>query len=130
MPGCASALEARSLQFFTECTLAGFETFFRDDLWNTQVLRLAQTEDSIRHALAALASAHETFLQQTRGPDSPFGLRQYNLAIQGLLNPDKGRAVDALVQLLSCLIFVCIEVRGACVSLATRYDPLTMHIDL
>ncbi|KPM34328.1 hypothetical protein AK830_g12238 [Neonectria ditissima] len=98
--GLLSSPEARSFQFFMEKTLAGFQTFFKDDLWNTHVPQVASSADCIRHAVVALASYHEQ-----HQPESKFGLRNYNLAIKGLLTESSPH-----ILILSCLIFICIEI--------------------
>ncbi|KAJ3537250.1 hypothetical protein NM208_g6392 [Fusarium decemcellulare] len=108
----ATSPEARSFQFFTEKTLAGFQTFFRDDLWSSRVLQVAQSTDCIRHAVVALASYHERYLthDQAQLPESTYGLSHYNRAIRELLTPSSHTSFRPHVLILSCIIFVCIEV--------------------
>lgn len=108
---CDVSCEIRSLQFFVERTMRQLATFFPDDLFSTRVLQVAHLEPSIWHALVALSTYHERFLEHGPGPvprESLFGLRQYNKAIEGLLS---SRPSLPLVRLVSCTIFICIEVR-------------------
>lgn len=104
--------EARSFQFFIEKTLVNFQTFFEDDLWNRRVLQVAQSEDCIRHAIVALAYYHELYLthEQWRSLESVSALKHYNLAIKELLNPSPNTSSQGHILVLSCLIFICIEV--------------------
>ncbi|KLO93381.1 Uncharacterized protein LW94_9126 [Fusarium fujikuroi] len=103
--------EARSFQFFIEKTLVNFQTFFEDDLWNRRVLQVAQSTDCIRHAIVALAYYHELYLthEQWRSLESVSALKHYNLAIKELLNPSPNTSSQAHILVLSCLIFICIE---------------------
>jgi hypothetical protein len=104
--------QARSLQFFTEKTLAGLQTFFPDDLWNTKILQVAQSTECIRNAIIALASFHEQYLKLTSSqqPGSKFGLGHYNLAIRQSISFSNEAQSPPHIPILSCLIFVCIEV--------------------
>ncbi|KAH7243084.1 hypothetical protein B0J15DRAFT_501848 [Fusarium solani] len=104
--------QARSLQFFTEKTLAGLQTFFPDDLWNTKILQVAQSTECIRNAIIALASFHEQYLKLTSSqqPGSKFGLGHYNLAIRQSISSSNEVSSPPHIPILSCLIFVCIEV--------------------
>ncbi|KAF5677345.1 hypothetical protein FHETE_1858 [Fusarium heterosporum] len=102
--------EARSLQFFVEKTLANFQTFFPDDLWNTRVLQIAQTEQCIQDAVLALSKYHELYVshQQWRQLDQREALKHYNLAIRQLLAALSNNSSQEL-PILSCLIFISIE---------------------
>ncbi|RSL79973.1 hypothetical protein CEP51_006959 [Fusarium floridanum] len=104
--------QARSLQFFTEKTLAGLQIFFPDQLWNTKILQVAQSTECIRNAVIALASFHEQYLKLTSAqpPDSKFGLGHYNLAIRQSISSSNEASSPPHIPILSCLIFVCIEV--------------------
>ncbi|KAF4952235.1 hypothetical protein FSARC_12700 [Fusarium sarcochroum] len=103
--------EARSFQFFIEKTLVNFQTFFPDDLWNTRVLQVAQSADCIKHAVVALAYYHELYLshQQWQQLESVPALKHYNLAIKELLAPSPETLSQGHILVLSCLIFICIE---------------------
>ncbi|CAH0047380.1 unnamed protein product, partial [Clonostachys solani] len=104
--------ESRYLQFFVEKTLSSFQAFFPDDLWHTRALQLAQSESSIRHGLVALASYHHEYLHQQGSGSSEFALSQYNMAIKELTRCSDGtsRHPEPHLQVLSCLIFISIEI--------------------
>lgn len=53
------------------------------------------------------------------GGETRYGLRQYNLAISELVKSGADRPSYLHIQLVSCTIFICIEVRIAS-RLATR----------
>lgn len=86
------------------------QAFFSDTLWNVHVLQLAHSENSIRHALLALSAYHELYINGKGGAgDGTFALINYNLAIRGILKPG-AKPHPLYVQLISCLIFICVEV--------------------
>ncbi|KAG8360319.1 hypothetical protein FVEN_g2310 [Fusarium venenatum] len=104
-----SPVEAESLQFFTEKTIGNFQTFFLDNLWSTKILQVAQDQDCIRNGLLALSQFHRLYLthQQWQKVDSVPALKHYNSAISELLAPSPD--IQGHVLILSCLIFICIE---------------------
>ncbi|VUC30156.1 unnamed protein product, partial [Clonostachys rosea] len=104
--------ESRYIQFFVEKTLLSFQAFFPDDLWHTQALQVAQSESCIRHGLVALASYHNDYLHQQGSERSEFALSQYNMAIKELTRCSDGtsRYPEPHLQVLSCLIFISIEI--------------------
>jgi Fungal specific transcription factor domain len=128
--------EVRSLQFFTERTVRQLTTFFPDELWSSLVPQLSHSESGIQHALLSLASYHESFLgigrraRDEQQSDPHFALSHYNLAIKTLLSTGRGHSSSIYVNLISCLIFLCIEVRELSLqpiideSLANRADCL------
>ena len=95
-----------------------FEAFLSDDLWSVRMLQLAHSSSCVRHALVALSAYHERFRAGGGGGGSgethqsssseAHGLRQYNMAIRALRDDPTMH-----LQLVSCTIFVCIEVGGA-----------------
>lgn len=114
-----SEREVRSFSYFCQRTapqLTGF--FFGDNLWDF-VLRASHHEPAIRHAVIALGSLHEKFMEHgrmivTSKPElsrDDFPLREYTVAIQTLVRPlmdQKNQPVD--VCLIACIIFTCFEV--------------------
>ena len=108
--------ESRSLRFFQERTTLQLGEFFPDNFWKELVPQVARSEPSVRHALIALSSFHERFVQQQQGlggDESSFGLRQYNSAIRELLD-SRALQRSPLVGLLCCLLFTSIEVGCSC----------------
>ncbi|OAQ70925.2 C6 zinc finger domain-containing protein [Pochonia chlamydosporia 170] len=106
----ATSQEVRALQFFVERTAVQFGTFVPDDLWSSRVLQLAHSNKCIRHALVALSSYHERYWSRDVGGETPYGLRQYNLAISDLVKSGADRPSYLHIQLVSCTIFICIEI--------------------
>jgi hypothetical protein len=106
----ATSQEVRALQFFVERTAVQFGTFVPDDLWSSRVLQLAHSNTCIRHALVALSSYHERYCSRDVGGETPYCLRQYNLAISELVKSGAERPSYLHIQLVSCTIFICIEV--------------------
>ncbi|KAL6693190.1 hypothetical protein J3F84DRAFT_381838 [Trichoderma pleuroticola] len=100
-------LVARSIQFFTEQTIQQLSMFFPDEFWSTRVLQLAYSESCIWHALVALSTYHERYIDRSPGGDALFALRHYNLAINSLSSV---RHDLSLIHLVSCIIFICIEI--------------------
>lgn len=108
--------ELRSLQFFVEKTVVQFESFFPDDLWSTRVLQMAYSHPCIRHALVSLSAHHERYMNPPVGGETSFALLQHNLAIRQLLDT-KDQSIMRHVHLISCPIFICIEVFSPCSTL-------------
>ena len=91
--------------------LSGFHSC---QLWDILVLQAAQVDAGIRHALIALASTHQMFENQDRVELDleEFSVQQYNLAIRyhldSLTYRDSSENLESY--LVSCIIFICIEV--------------------
>ncbi|EWG55777.1 hypothetical protein FVEG_13727 [Fusarium verticillioides 7600] len=105
--GYANSQEARSIQFFIERTLSQLTSFFPDEFWGISVLQVAQYEPSISHALVSFSAYHEAFTNGIPGYKSPFALKHYNLSIKEL---HASHSSLSHVHLVSCLVFICIEI--------------------
>ncbi|GAB1320414.1 hypothetical protein MFIFM68171_10624 [Madurella fahalii] len=112
----ASSDERRAFHFFQHVTAPCLSGDLDGAFWRVLVLQICQSEPAVRHAVLAVSSLHEAMVQaamMTTYVDiegrSSFALYQYNQAIACLLN--QMRTVDArpLVPLLTCVLFVCIE---------------------
>ncbi|KAK3357296.1 hypothetical protein B0T25DRAFT_589604 [Lasiosphaeria hispida] len=109
----ASADEKRSFHFFQHVTAPCLSGDFDGVFWRVLVLQICQTEPAVKHAVLAVSSLHEGMMAPTPYAEADdrhsFALSQYNKAIACLL--DQMREVDAkpLVPLLTCVLFVCIE---------------------
>ena len=107
----ASAEEKRSFHFFQHVTAPCLSGDFDDVFWRVFVLQICQHEPAVKHAVLAVSSLHEGMTVPYLDADDrhSFALSQYNKAIACLL--DQMRYVDArpLVPLLTCVLFVCIE---------------------
>lgn len=124
-----SGQETRHLQFFVEKTLLQLQTFFPDELWSKYVLQMAYSDDCIRHGLVALASHHESYVSKEDGENNSFALREYNLAIKSLTGT-AGLQKQPHIHLLSCLLFMCIEVSAITVyEYALLRQNTDWHID-
>lgn len=105
--------ESRSLLYFHEKTLAQMSTFFPDEFWTRQLLQVASSDRCIRHSILALSSYHELFSTPQQVNGCQFALRHYNLSIKGILGSPR-TAENAHIYLMSCIMFICIEVWSLC----------------
>lgn len=112
--------ERRSWDFFCIKSVSHLSGFYGSEFWGRLVLQAAHHDQGIRHALIALSSVHERYERQHEFPcfsfeddgSVQFALKQYNLAIQRLISPSsKDQQTLPDVHLVSCIIFICIEVR-------------------
>ncbi|KAH6849817.1 hypothetical protein B0I37DRAFT_307589 [Chaetomium sp. MPI-CAGE-AT-0009] len=111
----ASSDDRRAFHFFQHITAPCLSGDLDGAFWRVLVLQICQSEPAVRHAVLAVSSLHEGMVQATMTPylnaedRNSFALYQYNRAIACLL--DQMRTVDArpLVPLLTCVLFVCIE---------------------
>ena len=108
-PG-ATPEQTRALQFFFDQTAPQLGNFISDELWSRRVLQLAHGDTCMRHALVALSSYHERFVNVAEDGESLYGLQQYNLAIRELVKADAQKLSYLPVQLVSCAVFISMEV--------------------
>ena len=121
--------ERRAFHFFCSKSVADCTGLFDSGFWSRLVLQASHAEPSIRHAVIALGSLHETvqeeeskFLEGRRAYD-PFALQQCNKAI-GLLNQNlySNRKHSNETLLMSCAVFIYFE------SLQGNYESALGHI--
>ncbi|KAL2262018.1 hypothetical protein VTK26DRAFT_2719 [Humicola hyalothermophila] len=108
--------EKRAFHFFQNVTAPCLSADLDGVFWRVLVLQICHSEPAVKHAVLAVSSLHEgmmqantpTLLADAEGRSS-FALFQYNRAIAHLL--DQMRTLDAkpLVPLLTCVLFVFIE---------------------
>ncbi|KAK4174782.1 hypothetical protein QBC36DRAFT_312635 [Triangularia setosa] len=115
----ATGDEKRAFHFFQHVTAPCLAADHDGAFFRVLVLQICQTEPAVRHAVLAVSSLHEGMVQaammapmlQNNDVEnrSSFALYQYNRAIACLL--EQMRTVNArpLVPLLTCVLFVCIE---------------------
>ncbi|KAL1843505.1 hypothetical protein VTJ49DRAFT_1376 [Mycothermus thermophilus] len=109
----SSSDERRAFHFFQHITAPCLSGDLDGAFWRVLVLQVCQTEPAVRHAVLAVSSLHESMVANQGAPKAEdrnsFALYQYNRAIACLL--DQMRTVDArpLVPLMTCVLFVCIE---------------------
>lgn len=131
-----SERETRSFQFFYERTVPSLAGYCGSEFWTRLVLQVSQHEASVWHALIALGSLHESFEKDqqipsfcfTRQGQDEFAIQEYVTAIRSLLRPSNSSSYDSPsdaagdtprnltvdVWLISCILFVCFEVRILC----------------
>ena len=121
--------ERRAFDFFRKNSAADFPGFFESNFWGQLVLQASHAEPSIKHALIALGSLHETVQQKEwthlkggKAYDS-FALQQCNRAI-GHLNQHIGSNGQHSKEMLlmACAIFICLE------SLQGNYESALSHM--
>lgn len=121
--------ERRAFHFFRENSAAEFPGFFESGFWGQLVLQACHAEPSIRHAVFALGSLHETIQQkewtplESRRPCDPFALQQCNKAIGHLnqyIGSDEHLSKEML--LMACAIIICFE------SLQGNYESALSHM--
>lgn len=119
VPSLVRREESRSLQYFYEKTVSQMTTFFRDEFWTRHVMQVADSHKCIRHSLVALSSYHESFSSPKPASRNQFALRHYNMSIGGILGSLR-TADNAHIHLMSCILFICIEVRAVVADIKAR----------
>ena len=117
--GLASEEEQRYFNFFHFRTAIQMSGFFSSEIWDRLVLQATHYEPAIRHAVLALGSLHERFVNEDQSlqkqtwsrDEGGFALEHYNLAIQSLMNPANGGRLNIDVCLIACMLFCSFEVR-------------------
>ncbi|KUJ15049.1 uncharacterized protein LY89DRAFT_736110 [Mollisia scopiformis] len=99
--------ELRAFNFFWTKVAVGLGGFFESGFWTRDVLRVAEQEDSVWHAIVALSSLSETLLEAEESSPKPFAIQQYTQAVSGLKKTMKDASAE--VALVTCAVLVCIE---------------------
>lgn len=107
----ASADEKRSFHFFQHVTAPCLSGDFDGIFWRVIVLQTCQAEPAVKHAVLAVSSFHEAMTTPYMDAEDrhSFALSQYNKAIAYLLDQMQNVEAKPLVPLLTCVLFVCIE---------------------
>lgn len=107
----ASADEKRSFHFFQHVTAPCLSGDFDGGFWRVLVLQICQSEPAVKHAVLAVSSFHEAMTTPYMDAEDrhSFALSQYNKAIAYLLDQMQNVEAKPLVPLLTCVLFVCIE---------------------
>jgi hypothetical protein len=122
--------ERRAFHFFRTNSIMAFQEYFDSEFWSRLILQASHTEPTIRHAVIALGSLHET----TQNKDSAvlksgkannkFALQQCNKAITSLNNELSLKGQRSIqVLLMSCVLFVCFE------TLQGNYESALTHME-
>ena len=121
--------ERRAFHFFREKSATEFSGLFESSFWGELVFQACHAEPSIRHAVIALGSLHETIQQgewtplESGRPCDPFALQQCNKAIGHLnrnIGSDEHHSKEMV--LMSCAIFIYFE------SLQGNYESALSHM--
>jgi Fungal specific transcription factor domain/Fungal Zn(2)-Cys(6) binuclear cluster domain len=121
--------ERRAIHFFRSNSVRALQGYFNSEFWSRLVLQASHTEPTIRHAVIALGSLHETtqskdhaVLKMGKGYDK-FALQHCNKAIANLtqLCTRGERSIEVL--LISCALFVCFE------TLQGNYESALTHME-
>ena len=122
--------ERRAFHFFRSNSVMALQGYFNSGFWSRLVLQASHTEPTIRHAVIALGSLHETTqtkdsatLKNGKACDK-FALQQCNKAIANLTQELGIRGQQSIeVLLMSCVIFVCFE------TLQGNYESALTHME-
>ena len=115
-PFLTSAQESHALDFYLNRTISQVSRLSRGEFWHRLIPQALYTDPGIRHAAFALAAMHQTFEQtgdvaQTSSFNE-FAFREYDLAIRehlAYLSDGKDEAYSVGAYLVSCVLFVCLE---------------------
>ncbi|KAL5375883.1 hypothetical protein DPSP01_010879 [Paraphaeosphaeria sporulosa] len=118
------------LEFYTHCAAPSMSTDgFDAEFWSSACLQMAQSEPSIRHALIAIGYLNRSQTGSLKSARSGLVaasgqetfLTHYNKAIKALAERISEASYSAEVGLVSCFIFVGIEI------LRGNYDTAMLH---
>jgi transcription factor-like protein len=106
-----NAKAGSSLEFFRLRTVTQLSSLFGSNFWQEIILRAAQNNDTIWHAVVAVGAAHREVELRGDSFNDEWAVQQYSKAISHLTGA-KGRtnAPTVDVTLAVCLLFVAFEV--------------------
>lgn len=121
---CEDVQERRSFHYFRERTVSEICSFNTSRFWSRLVLQAGYARETVRHALVAIGSFHESLenKQSTqRVLQSRFTLEQNNKAIKALTTDAKLLSIEEV--LISCIVFIFFEnVQG-------HFDTALKHLE-
>ena len=94
---------------------------FDSEFWSSLVLQLCQTEDAVRHAVAAICATHRA-MEASSPRSSSLALQESNAAIRCLSTMIRTEATSGIVPLVACILFACLEFMSGSV------DSAMLHI--
>lgn len=100
-----------SLEFFRLETVVQFSSLFKSSFWEDVILRAAQNNDIIWHAVLAVGAAHREIELRGDGCSDEWAVKHYNKAIGHLtrrISVEDPLTVD--ITLTVCLLFIAFEV--------------------
>ncbi|CEJ87195.1 hypothetical protein VHEMI04335 [[Torrubiella] hemipterigena] len=99
---------SKALRFYLRNTRQQLGTFVSDELWEYWIPQIVHAEPCLRDAVAVLSLCHEDYISGRRSAtDRQSTLLLYNRAIEGVRS---SRHDVVLISLLSCAIFICVEI--------------------
>ncbi|TVY51006.1 Beauvericin cluster-specific repressor BEA4 [Lachnellula cervina] len=110
----ASWPERRSFHYFRSRNLSSMPGNFEPYLWDNLVLQFCHVYPAVQQSLIALGAIYEEHERRgtaltTSTPADENVLKQYNVAVKGLVDYLSSTNQDPRVALISCLMFVWIE---------------------
>lgn len=119
------SFERRAFHHYRARTADDLSGCFQSNFWTRLVLQLALSEPAIKHAVIAVASAHERYQggSEASGESASLELQQYHKAIASLnqhLSVPTSRGTE--VALICCALFICFE------GLRGNYNAALIHL--
>lgn len=130
--------ERQYFQYFREGIAPHLAGSFESDLWSHLVLQACEKDDSIRHAIVAIAALKSTTtpghsITYRRGTDNAsthrgFAFRQYQKALKSMRKASIGGTQDLRTALITCIVIICFESFAGNFEFAVRrkYDDLNL----
>ncbi|KAL4729684.1 hypothetical protein ACLX1H_004106 [Fusarium chlamydosporum] len=121
--GSTAKSESRVIEFFCKVAAPSLSGPIDPYFWTNIVLQFAEHEPAVRHSIMTISSLFEN--RQSRDKTSTaavqrnvVALKHYNAAIRQLQTPHNP---DLVLTLLTCLLFVCIEILHSNGDVAIRH---------
>jgi len=105
--------DQRAFGFFCSVTAPILACHFDEDFWDYFLLQMSQAESAVWHSVLALGNLHEQGSlddEDQRALQHRSGLNHYNKAIAHLTKSTDPESQSAEVVLVSCIVFVCVEI--------------------
>lgn len=105
--------DQRAFGFFCSVTAPILACHFDEDFWDYFLLQMSQAESTVWHSVLALGTLHEQGSlddEDQRALQHRNGLNHYNKAIARLTKSTDPESRSAEVVLVSCIVFVCVEI--------------------
>ncbi|KAG4420541.1 hypothetical protein IFR04_006361 [Cadophora malorum] len=113
--------ELEYFEYFREGIAPHLAGSFESDLWSHLVLQACEIDDSIRHAIIAIAALKSTANvalgfnsrprreTETASHHQEFALRQYQKALKSMRKASVGGTQDLRTTLITCIVIICFE---------------------
>ncbi|KAF5692354.1 transcriptional regulatory [Fusarium circinatum] len=122
--------DSRAIEFFCRVAAPSLSGPIDPYFWTNVVLQFCDHEPAVRHSIMTISSLFENLQSKDNSSAvatqrSVFALKHYNAAIRELQTPHKP---DIILALLTCLMFVCIEVLQSNGDVAIRHCHHGMNL--